>query len=105
MFTSMFSVTIKIVHASAGDGIIEVNVPPRGTFLHAMDGFPYDGAGDRVHDDILDLNVIVASYYNVEDPAIVDLHAEGFTEGDKIIITYIIQELIIQQIPTLRVGQ
>ena len=84
----MFSVTNKIVHASAGDGIIEVNVPPRGTFLHAMDGFPYDGAGDRVHDETLDLNVITSSYYNVEGPAIVDLHAEGFTEGDKIIITY-----------------
>jgi hypothetical protein len=84
----LFSFSFNHVSAPSGDGIIEVDVPPRGTFLHAIDGFPYHGAGDKVPDETLGLNVIIGSYYNVEDPAIVDLHTEGFTEGDKIIITY-----------------
>jgi hypothetical protein len=88
LVTSSLTFLIKIKAAPAGDGFLEVDVPPRGTFLHAIDGFPYDGAGDRIHDDILDLNIIVGSYYNVEDPAIVDLQGEGFGEGDKIIITF-----------------
>jgi hypothetical protein len=85
---SSFTFSINTVTAPSGDGIVEVDVPPRGTFLHAIDGFPYDGAGDKVPDETLGLNIIIGSYYNVEDPAIVDLHTEGFTEGDKIIITY-----------------
>jgi hypothetical protein len=85
---SLFSFSFSLVYAPSGDGVVEVDVPPRGTFLHAIDGFPYHGAGDKVLDETLGLNVIIGSYYNVEDPAIVDLHAEGFAEGDKIIITY-----------------
>ena len=73
LVTSSLTFLIKIKAAPAGDGFLEVDVPPRGTFLHAIDGFPYDGAGDRIHDDILDLNIIVGSYYNVEGPAIVDI--------------------------------
>jgi hypothetical protein len=36
----------------------------------------------------LELSVIIGPHYNVEEPAIVDLNAEGFNEGDKIIITF-----------------
>jgi hypothetical protein len=88
LFVSFFSVLVINVKAPAGDGIVEVDVPPRGTFLHAIDGYPYHGGGTKSYDPDLDLDVIVGPQYNVEDPAIVDLNAEGFVEGDKIIISY-----------------
>ena len=88
VIVSLFSVSVNLVYASRGDGFIEVDVPTRGTFLHAIEGYPYDGAGTRVHDENLDVDVIVGSYYSVESPAIVDLNAEGFTEGDRIIISF-----------------
>ena len=88
LFIGLFSVLVINVQAPVGDGIVEVDVPPRGTFLHAIDGYPYHGGGTKSYDPDLDLDVIVGPQYNVEDPAIVDLNAEGFVEGDNIIISY-----------------
>ena len=33
--------SFNLVYAPLGNGIVEVDVPPRGTFLHAIAGFPY----------------------------------------------------------------
>ena len=88
LFVGLFSLSTNIVKSASGNGIVKVDVPTRGTFLHAIDGYPYDGAGDRTYNENLELYEIVGSYYSVEEPAIVDLNAEGFTEGDQIIITY-----------------
>lgn len=91
LLAGLFFVSVDFAESVAGDGIVEVDVPPRGTFLHAIDGYPYHGGGNRVFDENLGLHVIVGSYYSVEDPAIVDLQSEGFLEGDKIIISYTVK--------------
>jgi hypothetical protein len=72
----------------ACEGIVEVDVPPRGTFLKAVDFWPYHGHGDYVYDEDLEINVGVSTNYRVESPAIVDLVANGFLEGDQIMISY-----------------
>ncbi|MBK5134182.1 hypothetical protein JJE00_07145, partial [Candidatus Bathyarchaeota archaeon] len=59
LFIGLFSVLVINVQAPVGDGIVEVDVPPRGTFLHAIDGYPYHGGGTKSYDPDLDLDVIV----------------------------------------------
>jgi hypothetical protein len=72
----------------ACEGIIEVDVSPRGTFLKAVDFWPYHGHGDYIYDEDLEMRVGVSTIYRVESPTIVDLVANGFLEGDQIMISY-----------------
>jgi hypothetical protein len=70
------------------EGIVEVDVPVRGTYLRAIDDRPYAGHGSYTYDENLEMDVIVSTPYRVVDPVIVDLTANGFLEGDRIIISY-----------------
>jgi hypothetical protein len=69
-------------------GIVEVDVPVRGTFLRAIDWWPYNSPGIHEYDDELELWLETSDLYHPEEPAIVDLEANGFTENDKVIISY-----------------
>ena len=77
------------VEASIGNGVLEVEVPVRGTFHLAIDDWPYFGIGEYAYDENLELNVGVHTDFRVEEPAIVDLQANGFIEGDRIYISWI----------------
>ncbi len=72
----------------SGSGIIEVDVPVRGTFLRALDLWPYIGPGTYEYDDELEMHLEKSDLYHTEGPAIVDLQQNGFTENDKIMISY-----------------
>jgi len=72
----------------ACEGIVEVDVPVRGTYLRAIDDRPYSGQGRYTYDEDLEMDVIVSTPYRVQEPAIVDLQANGFVEGDRIMISY-----------------
>lgn len=69
LLIGLFSVNVLIVAADYTD--LTVDVSYRGTFLRAesFEGSPTGGS-------------------NVENPAIIDLIAEGFTEGDNVTISY-----------------
>jgi len=88
LVVSMFSVFVIDVQAPTGNGIVEVDVPVRGTFLRAINDWPYRGHGDYVYDENLELRVGVSTNYHIDNPAIVDLRANGFDEGDQIIISH-----------------
>jgi hypothetical protein len=85
---SSFSGFLNLVYAPSGDGIVDVDVPVRGTFLHAFDDWPYSGVGEFQYDENLNMSVGTRTDYLIEEPAIVDLQTEGFVEGDKILISY-----------------
>jgi hypothetical protein len=68
---------------------MEVDVPVRGTFLLAMDDWPYYGVGQFAYDEDLELQVGVYTDFRVEGPAIIDLQANGFVEGDRVYISWI----------------
>ena len=89
MFSSLFSAPIYIVKSVAGDGIVQVELNVRGTFLKAMDDWPYFGPGDYQYDSNLELQVGTHTDFRVEEPTIIDLQAEGFNPEDKIIISWI----------------
>jgi hypothetical protein len=89
LFVGLFSVSINIVKSAAGDGIVEVDLNVRGTFLRAMDDWPYFGPGDYEYDENLELQVGTHTDFRVEEPTIIDLQAEGFNEGDKIYISWL----------------
>lgn len=89
LLASLFSFSTVHVEASNGNGIIEVDVPVRGTFLLAMDDWPYYGPGQYAYDEDLELQVGVYTDFRVEGPAIIDLQANGFIEGDRIYISWI----------------
>jgi hypothetical protein len=72
----------------ACEGIVEVDVSPRGTFLKAVDLWPFFGQGDYAYDGDLETMVGVNTNYRVESPAVVDLVANGFNEGDQVMISY-----------------
>jgi hypothetical protein len=85
----MFSVLVVKSQAPSADGMVEIDVPVRGTFLHAFDDWPYSGVGQFQHDESLNMSVGTHTDYLIEEPAIVDLQAEGFVEGDKVLISYV----------------
>ena len=85
----MFSVSINIVKSAGNDGIVEVDLNVRGTFLRAMDDWPYFGPGDYQYDSNLELQVGTYTDFRVEEPTIIDLQAEGFNEGDIIYISWL----------------
>ena len=85
----MFSISINIVKSAANDGIVEVDLNVRGTFLRAMDDWPYFGPGDYQYDSNLELQVGTYTDFRVEEPTIIDLQAEGFNEGDIIYISWL----------------
>ena len=87
LVVSMFSVLVVNSQAPAG-GILDVDVPVRGTFLRAINDWPYYAPGDFEYDEDLEMNVGVSTNYHIESPAIVDLRANGFDEGDQIIISH-----------------
>ena len=87
LVVSWFSVFVVDGQAPAG-GILEVDVPVRGTFLRAINDWPYYAPGDFEYDEDLEMNVGVSTNYHIESPAIVDLRANGFLEGDQIIISH-----------------
>ncbi|MFC1487683.1 hypothetical protein ACFLRN_08370 [Thermoproteota archaeon] len=89
LFVGLFSVSIIIVNSAAGDGIVEVDLNVRGTFLRAMDDWPYFGPGDYQYDSNLELQVGTHTDFHVEEPTIIDLQTEGFNEGDKISISWL----------------
>jgi hypothetical protein len=70
------------------EGIVQVDVSPRGTFLRAVDLWPFFGQGDYAYDDDLETMVGVSTNYRVESPVVVDLVANGFLEGDQVMISY-----------------
>ncbi|MHA1288550.1 MAG: hypothetical protein ACTSPB_14190 [Candidatus Thorarchaeota archaeon] len=89
LLASLFSGSAIYVEASNGNGIVEVEVPVRGTFLLTMDDWPYYGVGQYAYDEDLELQVGVYTDFRVEGPAIIDLQANGFIEGDRVYISWI----------------
>ncbi len=89
ILASFVSSSTVHVEASNGNGIMEVDVPVRGTFLLAMDDWPYYGVGQFAYDQDLELNVGVYTDFRVEGPAIIDLQANGFIEGDRVYISWV----------------
>ena len=87
---SLFSVSINLVKSASGDGIVEVELNVRGTFLRAMDDFPYFGPSDgHIYDEELEVNVLTHTDFRVEEATVIDLQAEGFVEGDKMYISWL----------------
>ena len=90
LFSSSLTFSINTVCAPSGDGIVEVDLKIRGTFLRAMDDFPYYGPSDgRTYDENLEVYVLTHTDFRVEEPTMIDLQAEGFNEGDKIYISWL----------------
>ncbi|MFX0212364.1 MAG: zinc-dependent metalloprotease family protein, partial [Candidatus Hodarchaeota archaeon] len=89
LFTGLFSFSTNSVKSVGGDGIVIVDLKVRGTFLRAMDDWPYYGPGDYAYDENLELNVGTYTDFRVEEPTIIDLQAEGFNEGDTIYISWL----------------
>lgn len=85
---SSFSVFSIVGQIPASDDSIIVDVPVRGTFLKAINDYPYSGPGIYEYDENLEMRVIVSTNYQIENPAIVDLIANGFRPGDNIIISH-----------------
>ena len=71
-----------------GSGKVEVDVPVRGTFLRTLDWWPYLSPGVHEYNEDLDMYLETSGLYHPEKPAIVDLEAKGFTENDKVQISY-----------------
>lgn len=89
LFIGLFSVTINLVKAPADDGIFEIEIPVRGTFLKALDDWPYYGPGKYDYDENLEMQVGTRTDYPVEQPAIIDLQANGLNEGDRIYVSWV----------------
>ena len=54
LFTGLFSFSTNIVKTAEGDGIVTVDLKIRGTFLRAMDDFPYYGPSEgQTYDETL----------------------------------------------------
>lgn len=87
VFSSFSVLSVVSQLPGSGDSII-VDVPVRGTFLRAMNDWPYSGPGIYYYDENLDMQVGTSTNYQIEDPAIVDLLANGFAPGDNIIISH-----------------
>ena len=71
LFMSLFSGFLNFVYAPAGDGIVEIDVNPQGTFLRAVNWYPRWAPGPS------DLT-----------PTIVDLGANGLNPGDVVVISF-----------------
>ncbi|MEJ2241900.1 MAG: hypothetical protein P8Y18_07140 [Candidatus Bathyarchaeota archaeon] len=79
-----------MVKSASNDGIVTVDLKIRGTFLRAMDDFPYYGPYDSfTYDENLEVNVLTHTNFRVEQPTMIDLQTEGFNEGDKIYISWL----------------
>ena len=89
LFIGLFSVTINLVKAPADDGIFEIEIPVRGTFLKALDDWPYYGPGIYEYNEDLEMQVGDRTDFPIEQPAIIDLQANGLNEGDKIYISWV----------------
>ena len=90
LFAGLFSISTEPVKSASGDGIVEVDLKIRGTFLRAMDDFPYYGPSDsHTYDENLEVTVLTHTDFRVEEPTMIDLQAEGFNEGDKIYISWL----------------
>jgi len=89
LFIGLFSVTINLVKAPTDDGIFEIEIPIRGTFLKALDDWPYYGPGKYDYDENLEMQVGTRTDYPVEQPAIIDLQANGLNEGDRIYVSWV----------------
>ncbi|MCJ7614818.1 hypothetical protein MUO71_08675 [Candidatus Bathyarchaeota archaeon] len=57
LFIGLFSVTINVVIAPADEGIFEIEIPVRGTFLKALDDWPYYGPGKYEYNENLEMEV------------------------------------------------
>ena len=86
LFTGFFSVFVTYSQTPVPEGIIEVEIPVRGTFVRAMDDWPYYGPGQKEYDEYLDLAVGDYTDFRIEDPAIVNLESHGLFEGDTVYI-------------------
>ena len=51
LFTGLFSVFVTYSQIPVPEGIIEVEIPVRGTFVRAMDDWPYYGPGQKEYDE------------------------------------------------------
>ena len=89
LVAGMFSFSINSVNSISGDGIVEVEMNVWGTFLRAMDDWPYYGPGEYKYDENLEVKVGTHTDFHVEQPTIIDLQTEGFNEGDKIYISWL----------------
>lgn len=89
LFTGLFSISVEPAKSASGDGFVEINLNIYGPFLRAMDDWPYSGPGTYQYDEELELIVGVHTDYHIEQPTIVDLQANGFLEGDTIIISWL----------------
>lgn len=89
LFTGLFSFSTNSVKSAGSDGIVIVDLKVRGTFLRAIDDWPYYGPGDYAYDENLELNVGTYTDFRVEEPTVIDLQAEGFNEGDTIYISWL----------------
>lgn len=78
----------KVKGQQAEPTIFEADVPVRGTYLCTFEWWPYWGPGQYEWDDDLDMYVGVSTVYHIEKPLIVDLQANGFAEGDMLLINY-----------------
>jgi hypothetical protein len=88
LIVSSCSIVLTYAQAPAGDGIVEVEVPVRGTFLHAVEYWPWWGPGTYEYDVDLELEVGKVARGHIENPAIVDLVANGFSPGDMVTISF-----------------
>ena len=86
MVVSWFSVFVTYSQTPVPEGIIEVEIPVRGTFVRAMDDWPYYGPGQKEYDEYLDLAVGDYTDFRIEEPAIVNLESHGLFEGDTVYI-------------------
>ena len=89
LFAGLFSFYTNNVKSASGDGIVEVELNVRGTFLRAMDDWPYAGPGEGAYDEELEMWVGTHTDFRVEEATMIDLQDEGFIEGDKIYISWL----------------
>ncbi|MFC1487958.1 hypothetical protein ACFLRN_09780 [Thermoproteota archaeon] len=86
LVVSWFSVFVTYSQTPVPEGIIEVEIPVRGTFVRAMDDWPYYGPGQKEYDEYLEVAVGTYTDFRIEDPAIVNLQSHGIFEGDTVYI-------------------
>ena len=86
LFTGLFSVFVTYSQTPVPEGIIEVEIPVRGSFVRAIDDWPYYGPGEKIYDPFLEVAVGIQTDFHVEEPAIVNLQSHGLFEGDVIYI-------------------
>ena len=81
-------VLIGSSQTSVSEGIIEVELPVRGTFLKTMDDWPYYGPGEYDYNEDLEMDVGVQTDFRVENPVVLDLQANGLNEKDRIYVSW-----------------